>query len=85
MIEAQKVSKMYSRGVYAVRELSLRIDKIDHDTVDVLRRHLRAAEATASTGSVEASSLVFPGDAGGPLSSQWVSNEGTHVAGTGLV
>ena len=27
MIEAQKVSKMYSRGVYAVRELSLRIDK----------------------------------------------------------
>src|SRR5258708_10842472 len=27
MIEAQRVSKMYSRGVYAVRELSLRIDK----------------------------------------------------------
>ena len=27
MIEAQKVSKMYSRGVYAVHELSLRIDK----------------------------------------------------------
>jgi len=27
VIEAQKVSKMYSRGVYAVRELSLRIDK----------------------------------------------------------
>src|SRR5258708_38781903 len=27
MIEAQKVSKMYSRGVYAIRELSLRIDK----------------------------------------------------------
>ena len=27
MIEAQKISKMYSRGVYAVRELSLRIDK----------------------------------------------------------
>ena len=27
MIEAQKVSKMYSRGVYALRELSLRIDK----------------------------------------------------------
>jgi len=27
VIEAQKVSKMYSRGVYALRELSLRIDK----------------------------------------------------------
>src|SRR5258705_7808092 len=27
MIEAQKVSKMYSRGVYAVRELTLRVDK----------------------------------------------------------
>src|SRR6184192_848331 len=27
MIEAQRVSKMYSRGVYAVRELSLEIDK----------------------------------------------------------
>ena len=27
MIEAQKVSKVYSRGVYALRELSLRIDK----------------------------------------------------------
>jgi cell division transport system ATP-binding protein len=27
MIEAQKVSKMYSRGVYALHELSLRIDK----------------------------------------------------------
>ena len=27
MIEAQKVSKIYSRGVYALRELSLRIDK----------------------------------------------------------
>ena len=27
MIEAQAVSKMYSRGVYALRELSLRIDK----------------------------------------------------------
>ena len=27
MIEAQKVSKMYSRGVHALRELSLRIDK----------------------------------------------------------
>jgi cell division transport system ATP-binding protein len=27
MIEAQKISKMYSRGVYALRELSLRIDK----------------------------------------------------------
>ena len=27
MIEAQRVSKMYSRGVYAVRDLSLRIDK----------------------------------------------------------
>ena len=27
MIEAQHVSKMYSRGVYALRELSLRIDK----------------------------------------------------------
>jgi cell division transport system ATP-binding protein len=27
VIEAQKISKMYSRGVYALRELSLRIDK----------------------------------------------------------
>ena len=27
MIEAQQVSKMYSRGVYALQELSLRIDK----------------------------------------------------------
>ncbi len=27
MIEAQRISKMYSRGVYALRELSLRIDK----------------------------------------------------------
>jgi len=27
MIEAQRVSKMYSRGVYAVRDLSLRVDK----------------------------------------------------------
>jgi cell division transport system ATP-binding protein len=27
MIEAQNVSKMYSRGVYAVRDLSLRVDK----------------------------------------------------------
>ena len=27
MIEAQKISKMYSRGVFALRELSLRIDK----------------------------------------------------------
>ena len=27
MIEAQKVSKVYSRGVYALRELSLRVDK----------------------------------------------------------
>jgi cell division transport system ATP-binding protein len=27
MIEAQKVTKMYSRGVHALRELSLRIDK----------------------------------------------------------
>jgi cell division transport system ATP-binding protein len=27
VIEAQKVSKMYSRGVYALRELTLRIDK----------------------------------------------------------
>ena len=27
MIEAHKISKMYSRGVYALRELSLRIDK----------------------------------------------------------
>jgi cell division transport system ATP-binding protein len=27
MIEAQKISKMYSRGVYALRGLSLRIDK----------------------------------------------------------
>ena len=27
MIEAQRVSKMYTRGVYALRELSLRIDK----------------------------------------------------------
>ena len=27
MIEAQRVSKMYSRGVYALRDLSLRIDK----------------------------------------------------------
>ena len=27
MIEAQNVSKMYSRGVYALRELTLRIDK----------------------------------------------------------
>ena len=27
MIEAQKISKMYSRGVYALRQLSLRIDK----------------------------------------------------------
>ena len=27
MIEAQKISKLYSRGVYALRELSLRIDK----------------------------------------------------------
>jgi len=27
VIEAQKVSKVYSRGVYALRELSLRIDK----------------------------------------------------------
>ena len=27
MIEAQHISKMYSRGVYALRELSLRIDK----------------------------------------------------------
>jgi cell division transport system ATP-binding protein len=27
MIDAQKISKMYSRGVYALRELSLRIDK----------------------------------------------------------
>ena len=27
MIEAQNVSKMYSRGVYALRDLSLRVDK----------------------------------------------------------
>ena len=27
MIEAHRISKMYSRGVYALRELSLRIDK----------------------------------------------------------
>ena len=27
MIEAQSVSKMYSRGVYALRELTLRVDK----------------------------------------------------------
>lgn len=27
MIEAQRISKMYSRGVYALRDLSLRIDK----------------------------------------------------------
>jgi cell division transport system ATP-binding protein len=27
VIEAQKVSKVYSRGVYALRELSLRVDK----------------------------------------------------------
>ncbi len=27
MIEAQSVSKMYSRGVYALRDLSLRVDK----------------------------------------------------------
>jgi cell division transport system ATP-binding protein len=27
MIEAQRVSKMYSRGVYAVRDLSLRVEK----------------------------------------------------------
>ena len=27
MIEAQKISKLYARGVYALRELSLRIDK----------------------------------------------------------
>ena len=27
MIEAQKISKLYSRGVYALRELSLRVDK----------------------------------------------------------
>src|SRR5215469_11131942 len=27
MIEAQKVSKMYARGVYAVRDLSLRVEK----------------------------------------------------------
>src|SRR5262245_45592760 len=27
MIEAQRVSKLYSRGVYAVRNLSLRVDK----------------------------------------------------------
>src|ERR1051325_2857946 len=27
MIEAQNVSKLYSRGVYAVRDLSLRVDK----------------------------------------------------------
>src|SRR5918912_4085364 len=27
MIEAQHVSKMYSRGVYALKDLSLRIDK----------------------------------------------------------
>src|SRR5260221_13369286 len=27
MIEAKRVSKMYPRGVYAVRELSLRVDK----------------------------------------------------------
>src|SRR5919106_3892468 len=27
MIEAQNVSKMYGRGVYALRDLSLRIDK----------------------------------------------------------
>ena len=27
MIEAQSVSKVYARGVYAVRDLSLRIEK----------------------------------------------------------
>ena len=27
MIEAQKISKLYSRGIYALRELSLRVDK----------------------------------------------------------
>ena len=27
MIEASRVSKVYSRGVYALRDLSLRIDK----------------------------------------------------------
>ena len=27
MIEAQRISKIYSRGVYALRELSLRVDK----------------------------------------------------------
>ena len=27
MIEAHRISKIYSRGVYALRELSLRIDK----------------------------------------------------------
>ena len=27
VIEAQRISKMYSRGVYALRDLSLRIDK----------------------------------------------------------
>ena len=29
MIEAQHISKMYSRGVYALRDLSLRVDKGD--------------------------------------------------------
>jgi integrase len=40
---------------------------LDRRTVDVLRRHLRAAEAEAQGGSLEASSLVFPGRSGGPM------------------
>ena len=40
MIEATRLSKTYTRGVYALRDLSLRIDKIDHDTVIDLRHFL---------------------------------------------
>jgi integrase len=46
---------------------------LDRDTVDVLRRHLHAVEAITSTGSVQPSSLVFPGPGGGPLTPDLLS------------
>lgn len=40
---------------------------LDRQTVEVLRGHLRASEASAPDGTCEATALVFPGPAGQPM------------------
>lgn len=47
---------------------------LDRNTVDVLDRYRRAAESAAAGGRLEATSLVFPSTAGGPMNPTQFSN-----------